>query len=339
MFRNSWLVAVCLSVLSALFLARGASAQSAAGIDAGGYDYYLTGNAGDVVRTTTPGLVLAGGGTDVDEAMLWLLQRSGGGDIMIIRTSGSDGYNQYLYDMAPVDSVESFVFKTRTAATKQSMYDKLMTADALFIAGGDQYDYIRKWQGTLVEQAIHDLLARGVPVGGTSAGLAILGDVIYSAANGSAYSDEALANPYNRYMTFEPNFLDIPLLANLITDTHFAERDRMGRLVAFVARMMQDGLSSQARGLGVSEQTAVLVEPNGSARVVGVGNAYFLTAPGMPERCVARKTLTYLNVPVYRLSAGPGTFDFNTWTGTGGLAYTLTAQNGILTASKPGGPY
>lgn len=337
MLRKSLWLAACLTVCGLLFLTHGAEAD--AGIDARGYDYYLTGNSADAPASTTPGLVLAGGGTDVDEAMLWLLQRSDGGDIMIIRTSGSDGYNQYLYDMAPVDSVETFVFKTRTAATKQSMYDKLMTADALFIAGGDQYDYIRKWKGTLVEQAIHDLLARGVPVGGTSAGLAILGDVIYSAANGTVYSDEALANPYNRYMTFEPDFLNIPLLANLITDTHFAERDRMGRLVAFVARLMQDGLSNQARGVGVSEQTAVLVEPDGSARVVGAGSAYFLHAPGMPERCQPRQTLTYLDVPVYRLSAGPGTFDLNTWTGNGGLAYTVSAQNGNLTASKPGGPY
>lgn len=305
-----------------------------------GYDYYLTGNAGDVTTPTSPGLLLQGGGADVDVAFEWLIEQSGGGDIIVIRTSGEDGYNDYIYNLGPVDSVETYVFHWRAAADNETIYAKLMTAEAVFIAGGDQYDYILKWKGTRLEDALHDLLAQGVPIGGTSAGLAILGDVAFSAQRGTVYSDEALANPYNRYMTFEADFLNIPLLDEVITDSHFAERDRMGRLVAFVARLMQDGLTTQARGVGLDEQTAVLLEGDGSAQVVGVGAAYFLTAPGMPERCTPRRALIYLDVPVYRLRASDGgSFDFITWQGSGGLAYTVSAQGGELTASKPGGPY
>ncbi len=305
-----------------------------------GYDYYLTGDPADVTPLTTPGFMLQGGGTDVDAAFEWLIEKSGGGDIIVIRTSGEDGYNDYIDSLGEVDSVETYVFHWRAAADSETIYTKLMTADALFIAGGDQYDYIRRWKGTRLEDALHDLAAQGVPIGGTSAGLAILGEVAFSAERGTVYSDEALANPYNRYMTLEADFLSFPQLANLITDSHFAERDRMGRLVAFVARMMQDGLVTQARGVGIDEQTAVLLEGDGSAQVVGVGAAYFLTAPGLPERCVPRRALIYLDVPVYRLRASDGgSFDFTTWQGNGGLAYTISAQAGDLSASKPGGPY
>ena len=41
----------------------------AAGLQgASGYRYYLTGNGADVRTATQPGLLLAGGGRDVDEA-------------------------------------------------------------------------------------------------------------------------------------------------------------------------------------------------------------------------------------------------------------------------------
>ena len=68
----------------------------------------------------------------------------------------------------------------------------------LFIAGGDQSDYVNLWKDTPVEDAIHALLGKGVPIGGTSAGLAILGQYGFAALNGSITSEQALANPFNR---------------------------------------------------------------------------------------------------------------------------------------------
>ncbi len=51
---------------------------------------YITGDTANVATTTKPGLILAGGGGDVAPAMLWMLERSGGGDIGVIRSSGAD---------------------------------------------------------------------------------------------------------------------------------------------------------------------------------------------------------------------------------------------------------
>src|SRR4051794_36261423 len=63
---------------------------------AAGYRYHLVGNPGDVVTATRPGLVLEGGGTDIDESFRWMIDRSGGGDFLVIRTSGTDAYNRDL---------------------------------------------------------------------------------------------------------------------------------------------------------------------------------------------------------------------------------------------------
>src|ERR1035441_1042087 len=71
------------------------------------YQYYLTGSAADVQTRTTPGFALVGGGKDGDSVFRWFLQRSGGGDVVVLRASGADGYNPYMMGLAQIDSVES----------------------------------------------------------------------------------------------------------------------------------------------------------------------------------------------------------------------------------------
>ena len=67
------------------------------------YKYYLTGSAADVQTRTTPGFALVGGGKDVDPVTRWFLQRSGGGDVVVLRASGSDGYNPYMMGLAKIE--------------------------------------------------------------------------------------------------------------------------------------------------------------------------------------------------------------------------------------------
>ncbi|HJS28769.1 MAG TPA: cyanophycinase, partial [Anaerolineales bacterium] len=251
---------------------------------------------------------------------------------------GSDGYNEYIYGLGPVNSVESLVITSAAAANHPFVTSKVANAEALFIAGGNQWNYVNFWKGTALEDAIHTLRDQNVPIGGTSAGLAILGEFAFSAENGTVYSDEALENPYNQYMTLEQDFLEFPILSGAITDSHFKEDNRMGRLVAFLARILQDGWASEAKGIGVSEKTALLVEPDGSASVVGTGGVYFLQSPGMPEVCQPSAPLTFQDVGIYRVFAG-GSFNLADWTGSGGLAYEVSAVNGNLSSTLPRGVY
>lgn len=300
------------------------------------YKYYVIGNSNDVVRTTSPGLMLMGGGPDVDDAFRWMISKSGGGDFVVIRCTGTDAYNPYIYSLGNVDSVETLIIASRKDASKSFVVNKIRNAEALFIAGGDQYDYVSYWKGTPVEDAIHYLRDRGVPIGGTSAGLAILGEFLFSAKNGSVYSSEALADPYNRYMTLDRDFLILPYMEKVITDSHFVTRDRMGRLLAFMARIIKDGWSSTVKGIGVDEETAVCVDGNGVGIVKGIGYAYFLIASKVPEVCQPQTPLTFRDIPVYKINSN-GTFNFSTWMGSGGVSYTISAENGVLTSTQTGG--
>jgi cyanophycinase-like exopeptidase len=110
----------------------------------------------------------------------------------------------------------------------------------------------------------------------------------------------------------------------------------MGRLIVFLARIITDGWSRAPFGIGIDEKTGVLVDADGSAWVTGVGAAYFLRTPGPPERCAANAALTYRNISVYRLTAAAGHFNVKSWTGNGGLEYTLSAENGVLKSSLAG---
>lgn len=297
-----------------------------------GYSYYYAGNTEDVTTATFPGYALMGGGSDVDEAFRWMIQRSGGGDFVVLRASGGDGYNSYIYNLDRVDSVETLVIYSRHGASDQFVVDKVRKAEAIFIAGGDQSDYMNFWKGTALNEALNYAISRGAVIGGTSAGLAVLGEFIFAAYRGSVYSSEALTNPYHSYVTLERNFLNIPLLCRTITDSHFLARDRMGRLVVFLARIIKDGWAPEARGLGINEATALLVEPDGSASVVGRSAVYFLFANKMPEVCQPGIPLTFTDIPVYRITAG-GYFNLITWQRSGGLEYSISAISGNLSSS------
>lgn len=302
-----------------------------------GYESYVLGNAGDVNPTTSGGLLLAGGGTDVDAAFRWMIGKSGGGDFVVIRASGTDAYNPYIYnDLGGVDSVQTLIITSRTGASNSNVVNAIRNAEALFIAGGDQANYVNFWKGTPVEDAIQYLAGRNVPIGGTSAGLAIMGEFLFSATNGTVYSDEALANPYNRKVALDRDFLALPNMNGVITDSHFVTRDRMGRLATFLARLVKDGWTSQAKGIGIDEQTAIVVEPDGSATRLGPGAVYFVRTPGQPEVCTSRNALTYRNLSVYKMS-GSATFNLATWAGSGGSAYTISAENGVLSSTQAGG--
>src|SRR6201987_5931729 len=152
---------------------------TAAAFGAKQYSYFRVGNANDVTTSTTPGTVLMGGGTDVDAAFQWMCGRSGNGDFLVIRATGTDAYNPYIQQLCPNEnSVATLIIPNLTAANDPFVSSTILNAEALFIAGGDQADYINFWQGTPVESALNTLIARGVPIGGTSAGMDVLSQFV-----------------------------------------------------------------------------------------------------------------------------------------------------------------
>jgi cyanophycinase-like exopeptidase len=166
-------------------------------------------------------------------------------------------------------------------------------------------------------------------VGGTSAGLAIQGDFVYDGCSGSALSSDALANPYDKRVTFTYDFFHWANLQGTITDTHFVTRDRMGRTLAFLARQIQDGKTAAAWGVAVNEATSLEVDKNGRATVVGDGPAYFILADHAPEVCQPGVPLTYSNYKIWKVLPG-GTFDLRNRPTNG--YYLRSVNNGVIDA-------
>ena len=217
------------------------------------------------------GLLLMGGGDRNIDAMKWFFAKAGHGHIVILRASQAGQIGEEFYkEIGGVASAETFVFFDRSAATNPRILAALRKADGIFIAGGDQARYVRFWKGTPVAEILDSHVAAGKPLGGTSAGLAMLGERLYGAMDGgSITSPEALADPFGPAVTIESDFLHLTLLKGIVTDTHFKERDRLGRLLAFVAKAEAARPADQPAmlGLGIDESAALAVEPDGSGRI------------------------------------------------------------------------
>ncbi|HEV2859434.1 MAG TPA: Type 1 glutamine amidotransferase-like domain-containing protein [Pyrinomonadaceae bacterium] len=301
---------------------------------------YLTGNAADVAPALAgPAHDFGGGGTDVDAALQWIIDRVRGCtscatkvDVVILRSTGSNGYNDYIYAMNGVDSVETLVVTSARDANTAAVETTVRNAEVVFFAGGDQCDYVKNFRGTRVETAVESVYARGGGVGGTSAGLAIMGEFTYDACSGSVTSSQALLDPYHRYISFTYDFFNWPNLQGVITDSHFVTRDRMGRTMAFVARQIRDGRAATALGMAVNEATSVVVDKNGLATVIGGGPAYFVLGDHFPEVCESGTPLTYSNFKIWKVPAG-GTFNLAARPTTG--FYLVSVNNGLLS----GDPY
>lgn len=259
----------------------------------GSVTYYLTGSSEDIQTNSSLGYLLAGGASDQKSWFDWMVNKSDGGDFVIIRTDDSNGYNDDTF-IEGANSILTLVINNQTSANSDFVRDKIRGAEALFIAGGNQTEYYDFWNGTEVENSIHYLVnEKEVPVGGTSAGLAILGEFAYIPQSSGVISSEALNDPYHHYMeTIQTDFLQLPGLANIITDSHFSERNRLGRTITFMARLIADGVVSSyhdVKGIAVDEFTAVAIEANGDAKVLGDGNyedyAFFFSANSIPDQC------------------------------------------------------
>ena len=206
------------------------------------FTIYHIGNS-NIRVTPEGGICLMGGSAEDDNGMRWFLNRVHGGDIVVLRTSGSDGYNDYMYQElgVTINSVNSIVFEG--PSEHSDIITLINNAEGIWFAGGDQGTYIDYWRDTAIQEAIKNAIARGAVLGGTSAGMAIFGDCVWTG------------------LVLTEDFLDIDLFNGVIFDTHFSEREREDRLKDFISQ------SSCTIGVGADENTAITFENNGSFHV------------------------------------------------------------------------
>ncbi|MCP5265179.1 MAG: cyanophycinase [Burkholderiaceae bacterium] len=351
----------------------------------------------------TPSYALMGGGPDVDEAFRWMIQRAGiapgtGGRLVVIRATGDDAYNPYIFYSGKksststdwkdgwvggaslgLTSVETLVIPSTQAADDPEVNRIVARANAVWIAGGDQSHYLRFWKGHMLERTLAALMTMNVPIGGTSAGLAVLGGFDFAALNGTVTSVQAMSNPYNPFMTIDPTdpddvsgttlsrsggFIAPPVFANVIFDSHLDSRDRMGRLVSFVSRLVETtsgagqsygctgGVlgSGVARGVGIGVETALLVagrehggKPGYSARRVtnisttSESAVYFVSLIQSPTVCREGAPLSVpsSSVVIHKLADSDREIDFETLAGLPDVYRYTGVSAGVLDDPNP----
>jgi cyanophycinase-like exopeptidase len=309
--------------------------------------FHTVGNPGDVSPACAFGMALVGGGRRCNEAYRWLIERSGGGDFVFLTASAynDEEDEEFLADMrqlGTVDSITTLTVDSRGKADLLEVEEALRKAELLYIDGGDQTEYFNLWNGTRLQRAVQALLrAKKIPVGGTSAGMAVLSELAYIPLRAGVTSAQALADPFHANMdSIKKDFLSVERLANAICDTHWSERDRCGRTIAFLARIVSDGLApfSQARAIACDEGTAVCIDGNDQAVVFGGAEtadyAYFISCRSEPERCLPGRSLHWpAAVSIWKLrgtEAGSNSFDLGAWRGHGGTLHEVNVLNGVL---------
>lgn len=301
------------------------------------YSYYSIGDTRAPRPGRTEGALLLSGGGDWDvDAFRWFAAKAGHGHIVMLGAYGGGEDGEHFYhDIGGVTSVETLVFNSRVAASDPKVLAVLAHADGIFIEGGDQSKYVRFWRGTPVARLIDEAIRSGKPVGGTSAGLAILGGAGYGAMDGGSIdSPTALRDPGGPAVTIVRDFLHMPFLVHVITDTHFTARNRLGRLIAFVARVRTSS-DPGAIGLGVDQGSALCVDARGSGRLFTTNGGFaWLVQPASPVRLRPGKPL---NLPLVRITGvGPSSdIDLKTMrVARPAFRKTLSVRDGVMSESS-----
>ncbi len=261
-------------------------------------------------------LLIIGGGSESDEAgswstepYSWAVAQSANKRVAIISYStASDWMRNYFVDHCGAASAKDFKINSKAIADNQETYDSLMTYDVIFLKGGDQWNYYSTYKNTRTQEAIRDKYNEGGVICGTSAGLAVLSKVIFTAQRGTVYPDECIEDPNNQYVTLADDFFNF--FPGYIFDSHFTERGRAGRLMGFLAnwKLNYEGIIT---GIGIDETTAMAISKDKVGQIFGTGAANIYQVISENPFHLDGEMLNVDSLKVSQLLDG-STIDFNT---------------------------
>jgi cyanophycinase-like exopeptidase len=266
-----------------------------------------TGAEDDVVTAPARRIVLMGGSVEVDEASKLFVEGAGGGDVLVARASGSvESYLPYFADELSADPAPNSVRVVRldnpAAGAAESVVCRVHAAEALWLAGGDQWSYLGLWPAEL-HAALDELASREATIGGTSAGAMSLGELTFDAKEGSMTSSEALAAPTAAFVSVSRSPFGQPELAGTLVDTHFSEREREGRMLALLARAAE--LTGETVvGIGLDERAALVLENDTATTVTSEGRSVWLYRFAGGASLQAGSALSLAGVERVRLDHG-----------------------------------
>ena len=242
-------------------------------------------------RAPSGALFVIGGAEDREDTKVILshfAERIGSGKLVI--STLASGYAdevwevyQKLFSSMGVKRVDHLCMDHRDETSEDPRLDMLADAKAVFFTGGDQLKITTRLGGTALLERIEEIYRRGGVVGGTSAGATAIGEMMLV---GSPH--EGICKLSDIQMT--PG---LGLVKNMIIDQHFSERGRIRRLLGAVAQ------NPRMLGIGIDEDTAIVVESDGTFYALGSGAVYIVDG----------HDLSYTNISEASFSRAMSVFD------------------------------
>ena len=249
-------------------------------------------------------LVVIGGAEDTTGDCIILrevVRLAGGKDAVIViitaassdEESAGDKYNRLFLDLGAREA-RVLCLATRRQAQKEDEAHSLRDATGVFMTGGDQLRITSILGGTPAYRAIQRKYEEGTVISGTSAGASVMSGAMIV----GGVDDEP---PKDRSVILAPG---LGLLEEVIIDQHFAQRGRIGRLLAVIAQ------NPFILGLGIDEDTAAVIGPKGIFTVIGSNAVTVVDGSRIDHSNVTEtdfgRTLALTNVTMHVLPAGYG---------------------------------
>lgn len=267
-------------------------------------------------------------------------------NVVVISLCPGSSYNDYLFSMNGVQSVDTFVLDQREDSDDTFLLEKVRKAELVVIRGGDQCQLIKFIKGTPLQAAIEYVYSRGGGIAGIGAA-SIVSPYIYDACQGSAVSEEALKDPYHEVMTYTYGFFNFRYLSEVFIGQLTMSKNRLGRHLASMARQIQDGKVNTIWGLAMDEDLSVFINPDGVATIIQDTYdfcshskpahqpvVYWISTDHTPEVCEKSRPLTYLGFKVWKMNLGD-TFNLSNLPSSN-PDYIINVVNGTLTFSGHG---
>ena len=214
-------------------------------------------------------LFVVGGGDRPVDGMKKFVEWSGGPNAKLLMITWASGVPDESFEALkkgfgqfPHSSIEHAAIRPLDAVKRAKFIEQLKTATGVFFSGGDQNRIMDVLADEELLRLIREKYAKGTPFGGTSAGAAAISDPMMTGDADLKILDGSKVGVRK----------GLGLLPNVIFDQHFLVRQRHNRLLGLVMQY------PKMLGVGIDEDTAVLVEDNRKLTVIGATKVIFVHA-------------------------------------------------------------
>jgi cyanophycinase len=254
-----------------------------------------------MARKEQGSLIIIGGNEKKDEEKRILKEvarHAGSGKLVVVTVATEEpqeSFQEYrqIFMKLGVKKVEHLDVRLREEAKSEERVKILEGAAVVFFTGGDQLKITSQLGDSAVYQTIERLQKEGVTIAGTSAGASVMSETMLISGDGEE------SHKVGKLLGMAPG---LGLVKNIVIDQHFAERGRLGRLLAAISQ------NPRQLGIGLDENTAIVVGEE-SFEVIGEGAVYVLDGSdssysNLGEGEEEEKTMAVFDIKLHVLSEG-----------------------------------